>query len=117
MRRDDTLMGSVPSRRITPLPWGLGMHGTFMPTWRYGCDLLVGWAPVRRFGLPARFLHSAPRKIIHVDVDPTSIRRNVRVDLPRRFGAGCAGKTRLGILQSVRKPSMASEKPSNPWQA
>ncbi|BBA70408.1 biosynthetic-type acetolactate synthase large subunit [Geobacter sulfurreducens] len=62
----------------------LGMHGTYYANMAVtNCDML--FAVGARFddrvtGKVATFAPHA--KIIHVDVDPTSIRKNVRVDLP-----------------------------------
>jgi acetolactate synthase-1/2/3 large subunit len=80
-----TLMGLGSFPEDTPLSLGLlGMHGTYYANMAVtDCDLLV--AVGARFDdrvtgkIPAFAPHA---KIIHVDVDPTSIRKNVRVDLP-----------------------------------
>jgi len=80
-----TLMGLGSFPEDNPLSLGLlGMHGTYYANMAVtDCDLLV--AVGARFDdrvtgkIPAFAPHA---KIIHVDVDPTSIRKNVRVDLP-----------------------------------
>ncbi|NMC74119.1 MAG: biosynthetic-type acetolactate synthase large subunit [Geobacteraceae bacterium] len=80
-----TLMGLGSFPEDSPLSLGLlGMHGTFYANMAVTeCDLLV--AVGARFDdrvtgkIPAFAPHA---KIIHIDVDPTSIRKNVRVDLP-----------------------------------
>jgi acetolactate synthase-1/2/3 large subunit len=62
----------------------LGMHGTYYSNMAVtNCDLLI--AAGARFddrvtGKIATFAPNA--KIIHIDIDPTSIKKNVRVDLP-----------------------------------
>jgi acetolactate synthase-1/2/3 large subunit len=80
-----TLMAKsiFPSRH--PLCLGmLGMHGTYYSNMAVtNCDLLI--AAGARFddrvtGKIATFAPNA--KIIHIDIDPTSIKKNVRVDLP-----------------------------------
>jgi len=80
-----TLMGLGAFPENDPLSLHLlGMHGTYYANMAVtNTDLLV--AVGARFddrvtGKIATFAPDA--KIIHVDVDPTSIRKNVRVDLP-----------------------------------
>ncbi|MCK9239489.1 biosynthetic-type acetolactate synthase large subunit [Desulfocurvus sp.] len=80
-----TLMGLGSFPGDDPLWLGmLGMHGTYAANRAVQeCDLLV--AVGARFddrvtGKLATFAPGA--KVIHVDVDPTSIRKNVRVDVP-----------------------------------
>jgi acetolactate synthase-1/2/3 large subunit len=80
-----TLMGLGAFPENDPLSLGLlGMHGTYYANMAMtDCDLLL--AIGARFddrvtGKIATFASHA--KIIHVDVDPTSIKKNVRVDLP-----------------------------------
>jgi len=80
-----TLMGLGSFPEDNNLSLGLlGMHGTYYANMAVtDCDLLV--AVGARFDdrvtgkIPAFAPHA---KIIHMDVDPTSIRKNVRVDLP-----------------------------------
>ena len=63
----------------------LGMHGTFeanMAT--HNCDVLIAVGARfddRVIGDPAHFC-SVARKIIHIDIDPASISKRVRVDVP-----------------------------------
>ncbi len=80
-----TLMGMSSFPRHHPLSLGmLGMHGTYYANMAVThCDLLI--AVGARFddrvtGKIATFAPDA--KIIHIDIDPTSIKKNVRVDLP-----------------------------------
>ncbi|UFS68902.1 biosynthetic-type acetolactate synthase large subunit [Geomonas sp. RF6] len=80
-----TLMGLGAFPENDPLSLGLlGMHGTYYANMAVSnCDVLV--AVAARFDdrvtgkIPAFAPHA---KIIHLDVDPTSIKKNVRVDLP-----------------------------------
>ena len=76
-------MSAFPQRH--PLALGmLGMHGTFYANMAVtDCDLLI--AVGARFddrvtGRIDSFAEQA--RVIHVDIDPTSIRKNVEVDLP-----------------------------------
>ncbi len=80
-----TLMAMAAFPQRHPLALGmLGMHGTFFANMSVTeCDLLI--AVGSRFddrvtGRIDSFAEKA--KIIHVDIDPTSIGKNVEVDLP-----------------------------------
>jgi acetolactate synthase I/II/III large subunit len=76
-------LGGFPGRH--PLSLGmLGMHGTYWANMAVAqCDLLIA--------VGARFddrvtgkvdLFAPDARIIHIDIDPTSIRKNVSVDIP-----------------------------------
>ena len=62
-----------------------GMHGTYECNMAMqNCDVLVGIGARfddRVIGNPKHFAQN-PRKIIHVDIDPSSISKRVKVDLP-----------------------------------
>ena len=80
-----TLMGMAAFPKKHPLALGLlGMHGTYFANMAVTeSDVLI--AAGARFddrvtGKVATFAPHA--KIIHIDIDPTSIKKNVRVDLP-----------------------------------
>ncbi len=80
-----TLMAMAAFPQRHPLAMGmLGMHGTFYANMAVTeCDLLI--AVGSRFddrvtGRIDSFAEKA--KVIHVDIDPTTIRKNVEVDLP-----------------------------------
>jgi len=80
-----TLMGLGSFPETDELSLGmLGMHGTYAANMAVtNCDLLI--AVGARFddrvtGKTDEFAHAAT--IIHVDIDPTSISKNVRVDIP-----------------------------------
>jgi len=80
-----TLMGmaSFPTRH--PLSLGmLGMHGTYYANMAVtDSDLLIALGARFDDRVTGKIDTFAPHaKIIHVDVDPTSIKKNVRVDLP-----------------------------------
>jgi acetolactate synthase-1/2/3 large subunit len=80
-----TLMGmaSFPTRH--PLSLGmLGMHGTYYANMAVtNSDVLVALGARFDDRVTGKISTFAPHaKIIHVDVDPTSIKKNVRVDLP-----------------------------------
>jgi acetolactate synthase-1/2/3 large subunit len=63
----------------------LGMHGTYQANMAMQhCDVLLAIGARfddRVIGNPAHF-GSVPRKIIHVDIDPSSISKRVKVDVP-----------------------------------
>src|SRR6478672_13504103 len=63
----------------------LGMHGTYEANMAMQhCDVLLAIGARfddRVIGNPAHFAQN-PRKIIHIDVDPSSISKRVRVDIP-----------------------------------
>ncbi len=76
-------IGVVDSKH--PLNLGMiGMHGTITANLAItACDLLVGLGvrfDDRATGEPSRFAPNAT--IVHVDIDPSSIGRNIHVDLP-----------------------------------
>ncbi|MCX9157616.1 acetolactate synthase 3 catalytic subunit [Niveibacterium sp. 24ML] len=63
----------------------LGMHGTIEANMgMHYCDVLLAIGARfddRVIGNPAHF-QSEPRKIIHIDIDPSSISKRVKVDVP-----------------------------------
>ena len=63
----------------------LGMHGTYEANMTMqNCDVLLAVGARfddRVIGNPKHFA-SVERKIIHVDIDPSSISKRVRVDIP-----------------------------------
>lgn len=80
-----TLMAKSAFPTRHPLCLGLlGMHGTYCANMAVtNADLLI--AAGARFDdrVTGRIASFAPdAKIIHIDIDPTSIKKNVRVDLP-----------------------------------
>jgi acetolactate synthase-1/2/3 large subunit len=76
-------MASFPQRH--PLCLGmLGMHGTYCANMAVThSDLLVAIGARFDDRVTGKIATFAPHaKIIHIDIDPTSIKKNVRVDLP-----------------------------------
>ena len=63
----------------------LGMHGTYESNMAMQhCDVLIAIGARfddRVIGNPAHFFR-ADRKIIHIDIDPSSISKRVKVDVP-----------------------------------
>ena len=82
----NTLMGLGGFKASDPKFVGmLGMHGTYEANMAMQhCDVLVAIGARfddRVIGNPKHFAQN-PRKIIHIDVDPSSISKRVRVDVP-----------------------------------
>lgn len=63
----------------------LGMHGTYEANMAMqNCDVLIAIGARfddRVIGNPTHFMQQ-PRKIIHIDIDPSSISKRVKVDIP-----------------------------------
>jgi len=90
----------------------LGMHGT------YRANMAISHADVV-VAIGARFddrvtgridTFARDAKVIHIDVDPTSISKNVVVDIPI---VGDAKKVLQQILQTLKKPKYAKVKKPN----
>jgi len=82
----NTLMGLGGYPATDPQFLGmLGMHGTYQANMAMQhCDVLLAIGARfddRVIGNPAHF-GSVPRKIIHLDIDPSSISKRVKVDVP-----------------------------------
>lgn len=80
-----TLMGMASFPKKHPLSLGmLGMHGTYYANMAVtNSDLLIAIGARFDDRVTGKIATFAPHaKIIHIDIDPTSIKKNVRVDLP-----------------------------------
>jgi acetolactate synthase-1/2/3 large subunit len=80
-----TLMGIGGFPGTHPLSLGmLGMHGTYYANMAiHNSDLIVAIGARFDDRVTGKVEGFAPEaKIVHIDVDPTSIRKNVRVDIP-----------------------------------
>jgi len=80
-----TLMAMSGFPQAHPLALGmLGMHGTFYANMAVTeCDLLIAVGARFDDRVTGRIDAFAKKsKVIHIDIDPTSIRKNVAVDLP-----------------------------------
>jgi acetolactate synthase-1/2/3 large subunit len=82
----NTLMGLGAYRASSELYVGMpGMHGTYEANMAMQhCDVLIAIGARfddRVIGNPKHFA-SNPRKIIHIDIDPSSISKRVKVDIP-----------------------------------
>ena len=80
-----SLMGLGAFPGTDPLWLGMiGMHGTYRANMSIGeCDLLIGIGVRFDDRVTGRIDAFAPNaKIVHVDIDPTSIRKNIPVTVP-----------------------------------
>ena len=77
-------LGGYPATDKQSLGW-LGMHGTYEANMAVQeCDVLIAVGARfddRVIGNPEHFL-SRPRTIIHIDIDPSSISKRVKIDVP-----------------------------------
>jgi acetolactate synthase-1/2/3 large subunit len=87
----------------------LGMHGTYQANMAMqNCDVLLAIGARfddRVIGNPEHF-GQVPRKIIHVDVDPSSIAKRVKVDVP------IVGNVKDVLEDLVRTIKAGEEKPN-----
>jgi acetolactate synthase-1/2/3 large subunit len=92
----------------------LGMHGTYEANMAMqNCDVLLAVGARfddRVIGNPKHFA-SSPRKIVHIDVDPSSISKRVKVDVPI---VGDVREVLLDLLGQIEasgvKPNVAALK-------
>ncbi len=79
----------------------LGMHGTYEANMAmHHCDVLIGIGARfddRVVGNPKKFCPSA--KIIHVDIDPASISKSVRVDIPIVGGVESVVRDMIRVIE------------------
>jgi len=77
-------LGGYPATDKQSLGW-LGMHGSYEANMAMQeCDVLIAVGARfddRVIGNPEHFL-SRPRTIIHIDIDPSSISKRVKIDVP-----------------------------------
>ncbi|NWK77984.1 biosynthetic-type acetolactate synthase large subunit [Aquitalea sp. LB_tupeE] len=108
----NTLMGLGAYPGSDPQFLGmLGMHGTYEANMAMQyCDVLIAIGARfddRVISVPSHFL-SQPKKIIHIDVDPSSISKRVKVDVPIVGDVKHVLREMLDILrQSGQKPDAA----------
>ncbi|MGH8727665.1 MAG: acetolactate synthase 3 catalytic subunit [Burkholderiales bacterium] len=105
----NTLMGLGAYPAVDPLFLGmLGMHGTYEANMAMQhCDVLLAVGARfddRVIGNPKHFF-DADRKIIHVDIDPSSISKRVKVDVP------IVGGVREVLQEFIKLLSMNGSKP------
>jgi acetolactate synthase-1/2/3 large subunit len=113
-----TLMGMGVFPADDPLSLGmLGMHGTYaanMAVTETDCLIAVG----ARFDdrVTGKVDEFAPKaKIIHIDIDPTSISKNVKVDIPVVGDCRIVLQDMLAELEEKEKDVQELHKGIEPW--
>ena len=115
----NTLMGLGAYRASSGHFVGMpGMHGTYEANMAMQhCDVLIAIGARfddRVIGNPKHFA-SHPRKIIHIDIDPSSISKRVKVDIP------IVGNVKDVLVELLSQLDAAEQKPNEPalrkwWQ-
>jgi acetolactate synthase-1/2/3 large subunit len=105
----NTLMGLGGFKATDPKFVGMpGMHGTYEANMAMQhCDVLLAVGARfddRVIGNPKHFAQN-PRKIIHIDVDPSSISKRVKVDVP------IVGDVREVLAELIAQIEAASARP------
>src|SRR5579862_1758698 len=112
-----TLMGLGAFPAAAPQWLGmLGMHGTWEANWAmHDCDLMICIGARFDDRITGRLDAFSPgSKKIHVDIDPSSINKNVKVDLPI---VGDCGRVLDEMLRVWRAISARHPPPNPPPQA
>jgi len=115
----NTLMGlgAFPStdRQFVGMP---GMHGTYEANLAMqNCDVLLAIGARfddRVIGNPKHFAQN-PRKIIHVDIDPSSISKRVKVDVPIVGNVKDVLKELIAQYEAASKDNNAQQKSLAAW--
>jgi acetolactate synthase-1/2/3 large subunit len=113
-----TLMGLGSFPEDDPLALRLlGMHGTYFANMAVThCDLLIAIGARFDDRVTGKIATFAPHaKIIHVDVDPTSIKKNVRVDLPIVGGVQDVLRKMLKVVDAHKKELKEYHEVTKPW--
>src|SRR5471030_139799 len=108
----NTLMGLGAYRASSENYVGMpGMHGTYEANMAMQhCDVLIAIGARfddRVIGNPKHFA-SHPRKIIHVDIDPSSISKRVKVDIP------IVGNVKDVLIEFLAQLDASEAKPNAP---
>ena len=113
-----TLMGLGSFPEDDPLSLGLlGMHGTYYANMGVShADLLLAVGARFDDRVTGKIATFAPHaKIIHIDVDPTSIKKNVRVDLPIVGMVGDVLKKMIKVLEVQEEKIKEFRETISPW--
>lgn len=113
-----TLMGLGSFPEESQLSLGLlGMHGTYYANMAVShCDLLVAVGARFDDRVTGKIASFAPHaQIIHIDVDPTSIKKNVRVDLPIVGDVKDVLQQMLKVLEGQGEKLTTLKKAIAPW--
>jgi acetolactate synthase-1/2/3 large subunit len=108
----NTLMGLGGSRASSDQWVGMpGMHGTYEANMAMqNCDVLIAIGARfddRVIGNPKHF-STNPRKIIHIDIDPSSISKRVKVDIP------IVGNVKDVLIELLSQLDAGDAKPNAP---
>ncbi len=104
------------SKGLNPLWLGmLGMHGTFRANMAIShADLVIGVGARFDDRVTGKIAGFAPKaKIIHIDIDPTSISKNVEVDIP--IVGDCKNALEKLIQTIEAEPLEGLEESRAPW--
>ncbi len=115
-----TLMGLGSYPEDDPLSLGmLGMHGSYYANMAVShADLLIAVGARFDDRVTGKIATFAPHaKIIHIDVDPTSIKKNVRVDLPIVGDVKGVLAGMLKVLEKQGEAIDAFQEAVRPWLA
>ena len=95
----------------------LGMHGTFEANWSmHDCDVMICIGARFDDRITGRIDKFAPHsKKIHVDIDASSINKNVQVDIPIVADAGKAMEAMLAVWK--KRGFKADQKAMKDWWA
>ncbi len=110
-------LGALPGtdEKFVGMP---GMHGTYEANMAMqNCDVLIGIGARfddRVIGNPRHFAQ-VPRKIIHVDIDPSSISKRVRVDIPIVGDVKEVLQDLIGLYAQALAEQGATEGRLNAW--
>ncbi|BAM08152.1 biosynthetic-type acetolactate synthase large subunit [Leptospirillum ferrooxidans] len=114
-----TLMGLGALSGTHPRFMGmLGMHGTYAANMAiHHCDLLIAVGVRFDDRVTGKISEFSPHsKVIHIDIDPTSIRKNFHVDIPIVGDAKHILKDLIEEIKELNKPEPPSkEKLIDPW--
>lgn len=97
----------------------LGMHGTYYANMAVAnCDLLLAVGARFDDRVTGRVDAFAPfAKIIHIDIDPTSIQKNVKVDVPIVGDCKRSLQRLLELIKQVGKPKKYFKERFSDWWA
>ncbi len=122
----NTLMGLGAYPATDPQFVGmLGMHGTYEANMAmHNCDVLLAVGARfddRVIGMPAQFARDS-RRIIHIDIDPSTIAKRVKVDVPIVGDVGAVLDELIKLVRASRErmdePALAEWwKQINEWRA
>ncbi|MFT3804614.1 MAG: acetolactate synthase 3 catalytic subunit [Burkholderiaceae bacterium] len=115
----NTLMGLGGYRASDPKYVGMpGMHGTYEANMAMQhCDVLLAIGARfddRVIGNPKHFAQN-PRKIIHIDIDPSSISKRVKVDVPIVGDVREAMRDLMTLIREAQAGGGAGKPLANWW--